>query len=69
MAQLTRLAQLDILGNRNVSLAAVSDLLASVMTLTMLDVSFCEQLGEANIAQLMLQYPTVSIKWSFTDVQ
>jgi len=69
MAQLTRLEQLDILGNRNVSLAAVSDLLARVTTLTMLDVSFCEQLGEANIAQLMVQYPSVSIKWSFTDVQ
>jgi len=67
LSHLPKLSQLDILGNRNVSLASVSDLLASVPTLTLLDVSFCEQLGEANIAQLMLQYPGVSIKWSFTD--
>jgi len=67
LARLPRLEQLDILGNRNVSLAAVSDLLASVPTLRLLDVSFCEQLGETNIAQLRQQYPGVNIKWSFTD--
>ena len=67
MSHLPKLSQLDILGNRNVSLAAVADLLANVPTLTLLDVSFCEQLGEGNIAQLMLQYSEVSIKWSFTD--
>lgn len=67
LSKLSKLSQLDILGNRNVSLAAVSELLASLPSLTLLDLSFCEQLGEANIAQLMLQYPDVSIKWSFTD--
>ena len=66
-SNLTQLQQLDILGNRNVSLAAVSDLLARVLTLQLLDVSFCHQLGETNIAQLISQYPHVSIKWSFTD--
>ena len=67
LSQLQQLQQLDILGNRNVSLGAVSDLLARVTSLRLLDVSFCHHLGETNIAQLMSQYPQVSIKWSFTD--
>ena len=67
LANLKKLQQLDILGNRNVSLAAVSDLLARVTSLKLLDVSFCHQLGETNIGQLISQYPHVSIKWSFTD--
>ena len=56
------LEQLDILGNRNVSLGAVSDLLARLTSLRMLDVSFCHQLGEENIGQLVTNYPGVSIK-------
>ena len=67
LSKLSQLEQLDILGNRNVSLAAVSDLLARLPTLRMLDVSFCHQLGESNIAQVISHYPGVSIKWSFTD--
>jgi len=67
LAALPRLAQLDILGNRNVSLGAVTDLLARAPNLALLDISFCHQLGEASIAQLISQYPEVSIKWSFTD--
>jgi len=67
LAKLTQLEQLDILGNRNVSLAAVRELLAAVTTLQLLDVSFCHQLGEENIGELINQYPAVSIKWSFTD--
>ncbi len=61
------LEQLDILGNRNVSLGAVSDLLARLTSLRMLDVSFCHQLGEENIGQLVTNYPGVSIKWSWSE--
>ena len=68
LSKLPQPEQLDILGNRNVTLTAVQDLLASVTTLKMLDISFCHQLGEENIAQLISVYPGVSIKWSFTDV-
>jgi len=68
LSRLTKLEQLDILGNRNVSLSAVTELLANVHSLKLLDISFCEQLGETNIAQLRHQYPGVNIKWSFTDV-
>lgn len=67
LSNLTSLEQLDILGNRNVSLAAVSDLLARLTSLKMLDVSFCHQLGEENIGQLINNYPGVSIKWSWSE--
>ena len=67
LTALTSLEQLDILGNRNVSLGAVSDLLARLTSLRMLDVSFCHQLGEENIGQLVTNYPGVSIKWSWSE--
>ena len=69
LANLTSLEQLDILGNRNVSLGAVSDLLARLTSLRMLDVSFCHQhqLGEENMGQLVTSYPGVSIRWSWSD--
>ena len=43
------------------------ELLASTPTLRLLDVSFCHQLGEESIGQVISHYPGVSIKWSFTD--
>ena len=46
----------------------IKELLAAVPTLKLLDASFCEQLGEANVRQLRQDYPGVNIKWSFTDV-
>merc|ERR1719154_66046 len=67
LTALTSLEQLDILGNRNISLGAVSDLLARLTSLRMLDVSFCHQLGEENIGQLVTNYPGVSIKWSWSE--
>ena len=51
------LEQLDILGNRNISLTS----------LRMLDVSSGHQLGEENIGQLVTNYPGVSIKWSWSE--
>jgi len=67
LARHPAIQQLDILGNRNVSLGALQQLLAESQTLRFIDISFCEQLGESNIAQLRSQYPEVEIKWSFTD--
>jgi len=67
LATLPSLEQLDILGNRNVSLTAVQELVASLPNLKLLDCSFCDQLGEQGVCQLRAQYPDVAIQWSFTD--
>jgi len=67
LATLPSLEQLDILGNRNVSLNAVQELVASLPNLKLLDCSFCDQLGEQGVCQLRAQYPDVAIQWSFTD--
>jgi len=67
LASLPSLAQLDILGNRSVSLAGVAGLLAALPALRLLDCSFCEQLGEQGVCQLRAQYPATTIQWSFTD--
>jgi len=67
VAKLKHLEQLDILGNRNVTLSTIQELLAAVPSLKLLDASFCE-LGDSNVLQLRRDYPNVDIKWSFTDV-
>jgi len=64
---LKKLQQLDILGNRNVSLATLQDLMKSIGSLRLLDISFCDQLGDSNVNQLRKDYPNVDIKWSFAD--
>lgn len=64
---LKNLKQLDILGNRNVTLATVQDLLTSVPSLRLLDISFCDQLGDSNVDQLRQDFPDLHIKWSFSD--
>jgi len=67
LAKLKNLKQLDFLGNRNISFSALEDLLARVPSLRLLDVSFCEQLGDSNIRQLRISYPQVNIKWSLSE--
>jgi len=67
VSKLKHLEQLDILGNRNVTLSTIQELLAAVPSLKLLDASFCE-LGDSNVLQLRRDYPNVDIKWSFTDV-
>jgi Leucine-rich repeat (LRR) protein len=67
LGSLPGLEQLDILGNRTVSLGAVQQLLAALPSLRLLDCSFCEQLGEQGVCQLRAAHPGVAIKWSFTD--
>ena len=68
ISKLSQLQQLDILGNRNISFAAVRDLIARLSdSLRLLDISFCDQLGEANIADIIQHYPHLNVKWSFTD--
>jgi len=64
---LRKLKQLDILGNRNVTLTTIQDLLTSVTSLRLLDISFCDQLGDGNVDQLRHDFPEVDIKWSFAD--
>eukprot|EP00088_Acartia_fossae_P021172 TRINITY_DN22663_c0_g1_i11.p1 TRINITY_DN22663_c0_g1~~TRINITY_DN22663_c0_g1_i11.p1 ORF type:complete len:601 (-),score=50.87 TRINITY_DN22663_c0_g1_i11:588-2390(-) len=66
---LKKLEQLDILGNRNVTLVTIQDLLTSAQTLRLLDISFCDQLGDGNVNQLRQDFPRVDIKWSFADNQ
>ena len=69
LAKLVNLEQLDILGNRNVSFAAVRNLIESLHnTLKMLDISFCNQLEESNIAELVQLHQNISVKWSFIDL-
>ncbi|XP_063603354.1 F-box/LRR-repeat protein 4-like [Penaeus indicus] len=56
------LAQLDIMGTRNVTPEAVHRLLQSCQHLELLDVSFCEQIHITYIHQWNSQFPKVAIK-------
>ncbi|XP_045498556.1 F-box/LRR-repeat protein 4 [Colias croceus] len=61
----TKLAQLDLLGVRAVSPDICADILAECRELRLLDVSFCDQIQEAQVLEWRRQYPHVSIKRSF----
>ncbi|XP_041979217.1 F-box/LRR-repeat protein 4 [Aricia agestis] len=60
-----RLAQLDLLGVRAVTPDICSEILEECRELRLLDVSFCDQIPEAQVKEWRRQYPHVSIKRSF----
>ncbi|CAH4027203.1 unnamed protein product [Pieris brassicae] len=60
-----KLSQLDLLGVRAVTPDICSDILAECRELKLLDVSFCDQIHEAQVLEWRRQYPHVSIKRSF----
>ncbi|KAE8593138.1 hypothetical protein XENTR_v10018999 [Xenopus tropicalis] len=61
------LQQLDILGTRMVSPAALCKLLECCKELFLLDVSFCSQIDSRVVQELVTRFPSVSIKKSFTQ--
>ncbi|CAH0715702.1 unnamed protein product, partial [Brenthis ino] len=65
LPKITKLAQLDLLGVRAVTSDICSDILAECRELRLLDVSFCDQIHEAQVLEWRRQYPHVSIKRSF----
>ncbi|XP_050556325.1 F-box/LRR-repeat protein 4 isoform X1 [Spodoptera frugiperda] len=60
-----KLAQLDLLGVRAVTADICDSILAECKDLRLLDVSFCDQIQEAQVVEWREQYPHVSIKRSF----
>ncbi|XP_023324560.1 F-box/LRR-repeat protein 4 [Eurytemora carolleeae] len=69
LCKLKNLKQLDILGNRNITFSALQELVSFVPSLQLVDASFCTQLEEAEVRQLRQDFPNLTIKWSFIDVQ
>ncbi|XP_048478464.1 F-box/LRR-repeat protein 4 [Plutella xylostella] len=60
-----RLRQIDMLGVRSITQDVCTRILAGCPELQLMDVSFCDQIQEAQVVEWRKKYPSVDIKRSF----